>query len=193
MKSCPNNSCFCVVCFRRASRYWHGPRSVLPADTCRSRHPSKGQLSPPRGNSAAVLCPHSTGQTPALIFRTLGLFHLKQFTQHSFFVFQPDSDAEKPYITSDYSFDLTGAGKLRVYKGLMRPSQLGMWPRCPSSPSRQTQCWDWIFNSFSLISRFIRTELTLLTSDTVTWTSWSPVVDEALVCRWHSWSKPARP
>lgn len=123
----------------------------------------------------------------------LALFHLKQFTQHSFFVFQPDSDAEKPYITSDYSFDLTGAGKLRVYKGLMRPSQLGMWPRCPSSPSRQTQCWDWIFNFFSLISRFIRTEVTLLTSDTVTWTWSSPVVDKALVCRWHSWSKPARP
>lgn len=30
-----------------------------------------------------------------------------------------------PYVTTDYSFDLTGAGKLRVFKGLMRPSQMG--------------------------------------------------------------------
>ncbi|XP_037539817.1 polynucleotide 5'-hydroxyl-kinase NOL9 [Nematolebias whitei] len=32
---------------------------------------------------------------------------------------------EMPYITTNYSFDLTGAGKLRVFKGLARPSQLG--------------------------------------------------------------------
>ncbi|XP_061646921.1 polynucleotide 5'-hydroxyl-kinase NOL9 isoform X1 [Phyllopteryx taeniolatus] len=30
---------------------------------------------------------------------------------------------ELPYVTSDYSFDLTGAGKLRVFKGLQRQSQ----------------------------------------------------------------------
>ncbi|XP_063321603.1 polynucleotide 5'-hydroxyl-kinase NOL9 [Pelmatolapia mariae] len=35
-------------------------------------------------------------------------------------------DGEMPYITADYSFDLTGAGKLRVFKGMTRPSQVGM-------------------------------------------------------------------
>ncbi|XP_024149358.1 polynucleotide 5'-hydroxyl-kinase NOL9 [Oryzias melastigma] len=39
---------------------------------------------------------------------------------------QADSDGETPYVTTDYSFDLTGAGKLRVFKGLMRPSHAGM-------------------------------------------------------------------
>ncbi|KAM9343314.1 polynucleotide 5'-hydroxyl-kinase NOL9 isoform 2-T2 [Pholidichthys leucotaenia] len=35
-------------------------------------------------------------------------------------------EGETPYVTTDYSFDLTGAGKLKVFKGLMRPSQAGM-------------------------------------------------------------------
>ncbi|KAM9350837.1 polynucleotide 5'-hydroxyl-kinase NOL9 [Symphorus nematophorus] len=39
---------------------------------------------------------------------------------------QPGFEGEMPYVTSDYSFDLTGAGKLRVFKGLARPSQMGM-------------------------------------------------------------------
>lgn len=39
---------------------------------------------------------------------------------------QPGIEGEMPYVTTDYSFDLTGAGKLRVFKGLMRPSQMGM-------------------------------------------------------------------
>ncbi|CAJ1084489.1 polynucleotide 5'-hydroxyl-kinase NOL9 [Xyrichtys novacula] len=39
---------------------------------------------------------------------------------------QPGSEGETPYVTTDYSFDLTGAGKLRVFKGLMRPSQMGV-------------------------------------------------------------------
>ncbi|KAM3872556.1 polynucleotide 5'-hydroxyl-kinase NOL9 [Diretmus argenteus] len=39
---------------------------------------------------------------------------------------QPGFEGEMPYVTTDYSFDLTGAGKLRVFKGLMRPSQIGM-------------------------------------------------------------------
>lgn len=39
---------------------------------------------------------------------------------------QPGFEGEIPYVTSDYSFDLTGAGKLRVFKGLTRPSQIGM-------------------------------------------------------------------
>ncbi|KAM6928562.1 polynucleotide 5'-hydroxyl-kinase NOL9 isoform 1-T3 [Lycodopsis pacificus] len=38
---------------------------------------------------------------------------------------QPGFEGEMPYVTADYSFDLTGAGKLRVFKGLMRPSQMG--------------------------------------------------------------------
>ncbi|XP_028266856.1 polynucleotide 5'-hydroxyl-kinase NOL9 [Parambassis ranga] len=39
---------------------------------------------------------------------------------------QPGLEGEMPYVTSDYSFDLTGAGKLRVFKGLMRPSHTGV-------------------------------------------------------------------
>ncbi|GAA6216681.1 polynucleotide 5'-hydroxyl-kinase NOL9 [Lates japonicus] len=35
-------------------------------------------------------------------------------------------EGDMPYVTTDYSFDLTGAGKLRVFKGLTRPSQIGM-------------------------------------------------------------------
>ncbi|XP_041859153.1 polynucleotide 5'-hydroxyl-kinase NOL9 [Melanotaenia boesemani] len=38
---------------------------------------------------------------------------------------QPGFEGEMPYITTDYSFDVTGAGKLRVFKGLTRPSQTG--------------------------------------------------------------------
>ncbi|XP_073325716.1 polynucleotide 5'-hydroxyl-kinase NOL9 [Pagrus major] len=40
-------------------------------------------------------------------------------TKHGF-------DGEMPYVTTNYSFDLNGAGKLRVFKGLQRPSQIGM-------------------------------------------------------------------
>nr|XP_004560400.2 polynucleotide 5'-hydroxyl-kinase NOL9 [Maylandia zebra] len=42
------------------------------------------------------------------------------------FTTQPGIDGEMPYVTTDYSFDLTGAGKLRVFKGMTRPSQEGM-------------------------------------------------------------------
>ncbi|XP_004086339.1 polynucleotide 5'-hydroxyl-kinase NOL9 [Oryzias latipes] len=41
------------------------------------------------------------------------------------FTSQPDLEGETPYVTTDYSFDLTGAGKLRVFKGLARPSHAG--------------------------------------------------------------------
>lgn len=34
---------------------------------------------------------------------------------------QPGLEGEMPYVTTDYSFDLTGAGKLRVFKGMARP------------------------------------------------------------------------
>ncbi|XP_027867218.1 polynucleotide 5'-hydroxyl-kinase NOL9 [Xiphophorus couchianus] len=39
---------------------------------------------------------------------------------------QPGFEGEMPYVTADYSFDLTGAGKIRVFKGLMRPSLMGV-------------------------------------------------------------------
>ncbi|XP_033826171.1 polynucleotide 5'-hydroxyl-kinase NOL9 [Periophthalmus magnuspinnatus] len=32
-------------------------------------------------------------------------------------------DEDTPYITSNYSFDLTGAGKLKIFKGMLRPGQ----------------------------------------------------------------------
>uniref|UniRef100_A0A672HW74 Polynucleotide 5'-hydroxyl-kinase NOL9 n=1 Tax=Salarias fasciatus TaxID=181472 RepID=A0A672HW74_SALFA len=38
---------------------------------------------------------------------------------------QPGIEGEMPYVTSDYSFELTGAGKLRTFKGLIRPGHLG--------------------------------------------------------------------
>lgn len=38
---------------------------------------------------------------------------------------QPGFDGETPYLTTDYSFDLSGAGKLRIFKGLTRPSHVG--------------------------------------------------------------------
>lgn len=41
-------------------------------------------------------------------------------------VFQHGFEGERPYVTTNYSFDLNGAGKLRVFKGLQRPSQIGM-------------------------------------------------------------------
>ena len=34
---------------------------------------------------------------------------------------QPGIEGEAPYLTTDYSFELAGAGKLHVYKGLTRP------------------------------------------------------------------------
>ena len=39
----------------------------------------------------------------------------------SSFVFQSGVDGDLPYVTTDYSFELTGAGKLHVFKGLARP------------------------------------------------------------------------
>ncbi|XP_030209999.1 polynucleotide 5'-hydroxyl-kinase NOL9 [Gadus morhua] len=38
---------------------------------------------------------------------------------------QSGCEEEKPYVTTDYSFDLTGAGKMRVFKGIVRPGQVG--------------------------------------------------------------------
>lgn len=38
---------------------------------------------------------------------------------------QPGFEGDMPYVTTDYNFDLPGAGKLRVFKGMTRPSQTG--------------------------------------------------------------------
>ncbi|KAG8002433.1 Polynucleotide 5'-hydroxyl-kinase NOL9 [Nibea albiflora] len=38
---------------------------------------------------------------------------------------QSGFEGEKPYVTTDYNFEVTGAGKLRVFKGMTRPSQMG--------------------------------------------------------------------
>lgn len=38
---------------------------------------------------------------------------------------QSGFEGEMPYVTTDYSFELSGAGKLRVFKGLQRPSHIG--------------------------------------------------------------------
>ncbi|XP_067096081.1 polynucleotide 5'-hydroxyl-kinase NOL9 [Osmerus mordax] len=40
---------------------------------------------------------------------------------HALFKDQPGIEGEAPYLTTDYSFELAGAGKLHVYKGLTRP------------------------------------------------------------------------
>uniref|UniRef100_A0A3Q3X3F4 Polynucleotide 5'-hydroxyl-kinase NOL9 n=1 Tax=Mola mola TaxID=94237 RepID=A0A3Q3X3F4_MOLML len=45
---------------------------------------------------------------------------------HCILTSQPSFEGEMPYVTTDYSFDLSGAGKLRVFKGLTRPSQTGV-------------------------------------------------------------------
>lgn len=41
-------------------------------------------------------------------------------------LFQSGFEGGMPYVTTDYSFDLSGAGKLRVFKGLTRPGQIGI-------------------------------------------------------------------
>lgn len=41
---------------------------------------------------------------------------------HGLFKDQPGIEGEAPYVTTNYSFELAGAGKLHVYKGLIRPS-----------------------------------------------------------------------
>ncbi|XP_056129314.1 polynucleotide 5'-hydroxyl-kinase NOL9 [Lampris incognitus] len=38
---------------------------------------------------------------------------------------QPGFDGDTPYVTTHYSFDLAGAGKMRIFKGLTRPGQIG--------------------------------------------------------------------
>uniref|UniRef100_W5M4J2 Polynucleotide 5'-hydroxyl-kinase NOL9 n=1 Tax=Lepisosteus oculatus TaxID=7918 RepID=W5M4J2_LEPOC len=44
---------------------------------------------------------------------------------HTLLRTQLGAEGECPYITSDYSFDISGAGKLRVQKGLKRREHLG--------------------------------------------------------------------
>lgn len=68
-----------------------------------------------------TLYPEKTVICPALTSK--GTF--KAYSWYLSSPFQPGFEGEMPYVTTDYSFDLTGAGKLRVFKGLTRPSHLG--------------------------------------------------------------------
>lgn len=38
-----------------------------------------------------------------------------------FLLFQHGVEGDLPYVTTDYSFEVQGAGKLHIYKGLARP------------------------------------------------------------------------
>ncbi|XP_023690702.2 polynucleotide 5'-hydroxyl-kinase NOL9 [Paramormyrops kingsleyae] len=44
---------------------------------------------------------------------------------HTLLRVQPGVQGEKPYITTDYSFELSGAGKMKVFKGLLRREYMG--------------------------------------------------------------------
>lgn len=45
---------------------------------------------------------------------------------HTFLCFQARTDGEIPYVTSDYNYDISGAGKLKIKKHLQRREH-----RCP--------------------------------------------------------------
>ncbi|KAI1897122.1 hypothetical protein AGOR_G00079870 [Albula goreensis] len=44
---------------------------------------------------------------------------------HTLLRIQPGFEGEKPYVTMEYSFELTGAGKMKVFKGLQRREHMG--------------------------------------------------------------------
>ncbi|KAJ8390174.1 hypothetical protein AAFF_G00110480 [Aldrovandia affinis] len=44
---------------------------------------------------------------------------------HTLLRSQPGIEGEKPYVTMEYSFELTGAGKMKVFKGLLRREHMG--------------------------------------------------------------------
>ncbi|XP_036388316.1 polynucleotide 5'-hydroxyl-kinase NOL9 isoform X1 [Megalops cyprinoides] len=44
---------------------------------------------------------------------------------HTLLRAQPGIEGEQPYVTKEYSFELTGAGKMRVFKGLVRREHMG--------------------------------------------------------------------
>lgn len=43
---------------------------------------------------------------------------------HILFLLQTGIVGEPPYVTIDYNFELTGAGKIHIFKGLARPDQM---------------------------------------------------------------------
>lgn len=60
------------------------------------------------------------------ILRHVNCLLLGAISLPSCIVTAQDCDEDTPYVTSNYSFNLTGAGKIKVFKGLARPGQMGM-------------------------------------------------------------------
>lgn len=60
------------------------------------------------------------------VLRSVNCLLLGAISLPSCIVTAQDCEEDLPYVTSNYSFDLTGAGKLRVFKGLLRSGQNGM-------------------------------------------------------------------
>lgn len=60
------------------------------------------------------------------VLRNVNCLLLGAISLPSCIITTQDCNEDTPYVTSDYSFDLTGAGKLKVFKGLARPGQTGM-------------------------------------------------------------------
>lgn len=61
-----------------------------------------------------------------IILRNVNCLLLGAISLPSCVLTSQDCDEDLPYVTSNYSFDLTGAGKLRVFKGLLRSGHNGM-------------------------------------------------------------------
>ncbi|XP_072304934.1 polynucleotide 5'-hydroxyl-kinase NOL9 [Eucyclogobius newberryi] len=60
------------------------------------------------------------------VLRNVNCLLLGAVSLPSCIVTAQDCDHDLPYVTSNYSFDLSGAGKLRVFKGLVRPGHAGL-------------------------------------------------------------------
>lgn len=46
---------------------------------------------------------------------------LQLYLTSLFLLFQHGVEGDLPYVTTDYSFEAKGAGKIHIYKGLTRP------------------------------------------------------------------------
>lgn len=60
------------------------------------------------------------------VLRNVNCLLLGAISLPSCIITTQDCEEDLPYVTSNYSFDLTGAGKIKVYKGLLRSGQNGM-------------------------------------------------------------------
>lgn len=60
------------------------------------------------------------------VLRNVNCLLLGAISLPSCIITAQECDEDIPYVTSNYSFDLTGAGKLRVYKGMLRAGQNGL-------------------------------------------------------------------